>query len=1380
MTEVTKLFEELVQLGIKLGTENGSLKISASKGVLTSDLQRRMLENKSELVRSLERVRPAQVGAELAIRADSDSDHTPFPLSDLQLGFYIANDPYMEFHVRPHLYMEMDREGLDVGAYEAAWNKALGRHRREICIVNGDVEMQMLTEPPVMKIVVNDWRRLDTEDAARELLRVREEMSRQELPLTSWPWLDLRVSLWSDRGRNKARIHYNHNSYFIDGFGAALLLAEVDSYCADSYLTVPAPAISFRDAVLALEQLAQSEGGRAAQHYWFSRLAHLPPPPALPQRAGLNRRIRSHLQRREGSLTRAEWESFKAHASANGLTPSNAIIAAYAYVMATWSNSDRFILSQMATRRFSELHPDITRILGNFASLYPLEIQLSAAAAFANNARAIQDQVLRDMKHLQLGGMRVLQELNRLQGSFGSAPSPYVIGSGLFIRKYRKPDFSVLETSQTLLDHQFFELDDGSYFYVWDLLEAFFPDGMVEAMFRGYQHLLRELARSRESWQRKDFTATMLGESPLQRSQNNAAAPVPHGTLHQALTHRAAENGGHAALADPHGTLDYRALEKWSNALANKLSAHGIGRGNLVPIMMDRNRALLPAVMGVLKAGAAYVPIDPHLPAERIAFLLSDVNAVVVLTEPLYEQAVLWPEGVTPICISAPEYSSETNTAAASANDLAYVIYTSGSTGKPKGVMIDHRGALNTVLDINRRCQIDSSDRIFGVSAFNFDLSVYDIFGAVAAGACLIYPQPELALNPAHWVDLVLDAKITIWNSVPALMSLLAETARERGVTLPSLRLVLLSGDKIPLELPEAVRQVAPNAKVVSLGGATEASIWSIFFPIGQVDLHWTTIPYGYPLDHQYWEVRDRHGKPCPVWTPGELYIGGVGVALGYWNDPEKTSSGFPIQAQTGERVYRTGDLGRFWPDGCIEWLGRADFQVKIQGHRIELGEIEAALSEHPLVIQAVVTVQDSPSGHRKRLVAHWVSANEAQPDARELESFLQAKLPAYMVPTAWRWMSQLPLTSNGKVDRKALMQTLLEDDEPRRAQEYRAADGEVETKLQGIWQTVLKLPRIGVTEDFFELGGQSFDAIRIFARVKEELGGNCTLTDMWNNRTIRQLAKRITAAAPTRTSVIVPINRKREGNPLFLVHPAGGSVMAYAGLGHRLSRPLFGIQAVADAVSVIHQRDMKSLARHYIDALRAERSCGPYVLGGWSSGALVAFEMASQLESAGERVSRVFILDGPTPIAHESLDAERCIVWFVQDLALDLSLERLRSETFSGLTSEAQLRKAARILGVEHMPEFDVSQLLPSYEIFVDLILAGCRYTPRKIAADLTVIRVAQNIVEEFASHPCRHESDWGWGAFTTGTVHCVQVPGHHHSFLSEPLVQSWCSLLD
>src|SRR5581483_6026379 len=379
------------------------------------------------------------------------------------------------------------------------------------------------------------------------------------------------------------------------------------------------------------------------------------------------------------------------------------------------------------------------------------------------------------------------------------------------------------------------------------------------------------------------------------------------------------------------------------------------------------------------------LPLDPELPEERLRSLLEHGEVKHALTQSWLNRQVNWPAGMKRISVDQlpPETSVVLEPPVQGPADLAYVIYTSGSTGTPKGVMIDHRGAVNTILDINERFAVGPLDRVLALSSLSFDLSVYDIFGLLAAGGTIVLPSAQARRDPAHWLTLLEQEHISIWNSVPALMDLAGEyLIHAQPPRTRDLRLVLLSGDWIPLSLPDQVRAIWPDARVISLGGATEASIWSILYPIGEIEPTWKSIPYCHPMRNQRFSVLNAALEACPTWVPGELFIGGIGLAQGYWRDEARTNASFFTHPRTGERLYRTGDLGRYLPTGEIEFLGREDFQVKVRGYRIELGEIEAVLNQQARVGQAIVVVREDTLGD-KRLVAYVVPAQENAPPSQ-------------------------------------------------------------------------------------------------------------------------------------------------------------------------------------------------------------------------------------------------------------------------------------------------------------------------------------------------------------------------------------------------------------
>lgn len=1367
---LNSFLQQLKLSNITLVRDGDSLKVQAPKGALTEELRKGLAAYKQELLAML-KGSVADDGVPLPqCIPDPDNLYEPFPLSDLQLGFYMADDPYMEFHVRPHYYSERDRTSFDVERYEKAWNKALTRHRAEIVVVESDGTVSTVRNVEPIRCKIIDLRPCNEQEMEESLLATRQEMMRGELPLDSWPWLDLRISLWLEQGVEHARIHYNHNNFFWDGYGTHRLLEEVDRYYLEPEQKLPPITLSYRDAVTALEQLAASPQGQKARQYWEERLSSLPGPPELPTVPDMNRRTRSRLHRREGFINAGEWSVFKEHARRFGLTPSNALFTTYAEIISAWSNSRHFVLSNMMTRRL-QIHPDIKEILGNFASLYPLEIDFRANGSFVDRARVIQEQVIQDARYLQWGGMQVMQAYNRQQGGFGQAPIPFVIGSGLFMEKFKRADFSCLETSQVMLDHQFWELDDGRLYYVWDILEEFFPNGLVNDMWEAYEGLIRRLASEKTLWEQEVISVIPLRQQEERQLHVLKEDEDTSHRLDDLLKNSSIQFSDYPALLTLGGTATYSDLAKECEKFADRLYALGVRAGDIVAVVADRDFMLLKSVHAILRLGAAYVPIDPSLPYERRAYLLENSDAKYAVTQSKYHRQLEWPEATQVVVIEGilPEEPSAPNSSTqrkGTAGDLAYIIYTSGSTGQPKGVMIDHQGAMNTIQDINERFQIGPEDRIFGVSSFGFDLSVYDLFGAAASGAGLVYPEPNQALNPAHWLDCIQEHKATLWNSAPPLAQLFVEVAEFRGVQLPDLRLFMLSGDWIPLELPDRLRRVAPNAKIVSLGGATEASIWSILYEIGDIQPTWKSIPYGFPMKNQSWRILDDLGRDVPEWTTGELYILGSGLAQGYWKDAEKTHNSFVYHPFTGERMYRTGDLGRYIPGGCIEFLGRRDTQVKIQGYRIELGEIETCLTQMAGIQGAVVTVQKRPTG-QPQLVAHIVLTSGVELDTEDIRKHLLSRLPAYMVPRLYHFLDRLPLSANGKIDRKALP-VIEECTSVIPVKEEREPKDELEVLLVDIWREVLKQEHVKVTDDFFDLGGQSFEAVRIVGLIQEKWGAILSLGDIWQGRTIAALADRLRGGQPASAECLVEIKRHGTGNPVFLVHPAGGHVMCYRELAALLNVPIYAFQAPGVEGHATPLESITELAQTYVRSIQDVQPEGAVILGGWSSGGLIAYEAAVQLRQLGRSVGGVFIIDSPAPLNHDPITEDLLLDWFIGDMDLESSVyEKLGRTDLSMHSEQERIGYMAELIGS------DPSQLYTIYTVFRGIVQGSRSYYAQATDLNLLILRARQGVVREFAQHPHTNQMDWGWKSFTSGQVEGAYLDGSHYTLLTSPQVE-------
>ncbi len=663
------------------------------------------------------------------------------------------------------------------------------------------------------------------------------------------------------------------------------------------------------------------------------------------------------------------------------------------------------------------------------------------------------------------------------------------------------------------------------------------------------------------------------------------------------------------ALVNGIKRLSYGELLSQAQQWANLLMQQSVQNDHLIAIFMDQSWEQCVAMLGILFAGAAYLPIDPNWPRERVAALLKLGEVSIVVTQAAYRDYFQGAEVSVHVMGEEVLPSAEWSDIHVQPQNLAYVMFTSGSTGQPKGVAIQHGAVMNTINDINTRFAICRNDAVLSLSAFHFDLSVYDFFGLLAVGGKIVLPLLDERLDPAAWLRLIRDEEITLWNSVPALVSMLLEMNGKAPLPC-SLRVMLLSGDIVPMALIKTLQHRFPVGKIVSLGGATEASIWSVLYEVKQLDPNWRSIPYGQAMMRQTVAVLRDDLSECQRGEQGEIYIGGVGLAREYWRDPLKTQDRFVTHPITQQRLYRTGDWGRYLKTGLIEFLGRKDFQVKIKGHRIELAEIEINLMQHPEVQQAVVLTD------QKHLYA-FVTGVEGATESNDLLHFAAARLPAYMIPRKVFWLRDFPLTTNGKIDRCALQRQLAMLQNSQAAHStpaWRADDlNPVERCILQLWQETLASTSPSLDDHFFDQGGDSLSAARLIGGINQHLNHDLPVAVVFENPTLRSLMQKaqLKSAAPKSPLVQMSAGGAKQ---MILIHPVSGQIFCYNQLVKALAGECscFALEAKANLTfSSLERR-----AAQYCDALRSANIKGPYYLAGWSIGGLIAFEMAHQLGS--------------------------------------------------------------------------------------------------------------------------------------------------------------------
>ncbi|EST37750.1 hypothetical protein N566_11310 [Streptomycetaceae bacterium MP113-05] len=1133
-----------------------------------------------------------------AATPDPDRLHDPFPLSEMQQAQWIGRlDSFQGGNIAAHVYWEVEVDhGVDLERLEASWQRVVDRHDMLRAVIDPDGTQRILPDTGPYTFARLDLRQSGTEDAERRLTELRDLLSHEVRPADRWPLFDVRATLLPGE---RTRLHLSFDLLIADIGSIRLLVRDWRRYYQERVDEIRPLRISYRDYVLASERLRDTALYTRSLEYWRDRVAELPPGPALPLALNPGSLTEPDFTARDAQIPAERWQAFRNRAAAAGVTPSAALLAAYAAALGTWSRAARFSLNVTVINRL-QVHEDVRDLVGEFASFDLLPVDLSTGQSFGELATALQRQSWEDLEYRYLNGVEILREMARLRGGTSGSVMPVVFTSTL-VQENEAEDASmfgwlgsmlheIAQTPQVWLDFAVMENADGVQLS-WHWLRRLFPEGVVDAVFDSFHHLVDRLAGSDEAWGAAARCPLPTAQRELIEQANATGGPLTDGFLYSALMARAEEDPDRVAIIAHDGELTYGRLRTHACALAHRLRGLGAGPGRLVSVALEKGCEQIVAALAVQLAGGAYLPIDPGLPPERQDHLCARGEVRLVLT-PADGTDRIWPGGarVVPVDLTAdPEGPGADGTPPEPVqvpDDLAYVIFTSGSTGEPKGVMLSHRAALNTLEDINERFRVGPRDAVLGLSSLSFDLSVYDVFGVLGAGGRLVLPGPGTSRDPGHWDELVHRHRVTLWNSVPALLRMYVEhlagrPAAEEIGTEPRdnpLRLALMSGDWIPVDLAARLRQVAPETRPISLGGATEAAVWSIWHPIDPDDTDRESVPYGTPLRNQSFHVLNDRMDPCPVWTTGELYIGGDGLALGYWRDGERTRASFVTSPATGERLYRTGDLGRRLPDGTLEFLGREDFQVKVGGFRIELGEIENVLTRHGGV-RAVLAAAPGDR-HNRRLVAYLVP--ETDPDARtpesdaelvdEVTALAEASLPAYMVPTALLVLDRLPLSANGKVDRSALP-------DPARAASGTegAAAGPVAVKLAGIVAEVVGVPGIGPHDNFFSVGGNSIMGVQIVSRANAE-GLDFTAADLFQHETLGELAAVLEArgAVVTGEAQITPPTRHQRR---LLASSAPGTPAA-AHRAELLVAPDVGAEhletalaAVAGRHTALHQR---------------------------------------------------------------------------------------------------------------------------------------------------------------------------------------------------------------
>jgi amino acid adenylation domain-containing protein len=1201
------------------------------------------------------RLRGEQASSSEALTIPRRPQRGPVPLSFVQRGLWfldqlVADSPLYNIPAALRL-----SGPLNTTALHQSLNALVQRHevlRTTFVAVDGH-PMQVIAPVFTVPLPVVDLSALPDAERQAEALRLANEEVQRSFDLTKGPLMRaLLLQLGAEEHILLLPIHH----IISDGWSLGVLYQELATlYTAFASGTPsPLPDLPIQYADFALWQQEQLQGEAYAEQlaYWKQQLAGAPtvldlpadrPRPAVPTYRGS-----VHLVTLPPGLT----EALKALSRREAVTLHMTLVAAFQALLYRYTGQDDMVIGSVAAGR---TQAELEALIGFFVNTPVLRTDLSGNPTFRELLGRVREVTLEAQAHQEVPFESLVRELQPIR-SLGQnplfqvmlilAPPSPTLPAGW------EPAKMVVETGTAKCD-LYLDLAERPEGLLcrWEYSTDLFDAATIARMAGHWQTLVEGVVAD---------PTRRLSELPLltekERHQllvewNATQAAYPEDQcIHQLFEAQVERTPDAVAVVFGDEHLTYRELNSRANQLAHYLQVQGVGPEVRIGICVERSMAMIVGALGILKAGGTYVPLDPAYPEQRLAFMLEDTQMPVLLTQQHLVEG-LGPHEKKVICLDTAwkfiaQESEENTLSGALPENLAYIIYTSGSAGKPKGVMISHKSLVNAYTAWEGAYQLRSLATChLQMANFAFDVCTGDMVRALCSGGKLVLCPQELLSDPEQLYALMCREQVNSAEFVPVVLRNMIQYLRETGLSLNFMRLLVVGSDIWYGKEHQHLQEVCgPGTRVINSYGVTEATIDSAYFeaPLGKLEENALT-PIGRPFANTQMYILDTHLQPVPIGVPGELYIGGLGLSRGYLNRPELTAERFipnPFSDEPGARLYKTGDLARYRPDGNIEFLGRIDHQVKIRGFRIELGEIEEVLRQHPAVRQAVVVVREDRPGD-KRLVAYVVPAQGEKLAIKNLHSFLKERVPEYMVPTSFMILDALPLTPNGKIDRRALPapeSTRFTEEET-----FVAPTSMLHHQLITIWEELLDVRPIGISDNFFYLGGHSLLAARLVKRIEHVFGKRIALSTLFSGPTIEQLAEALQqqGKSDARTSIL-PVQAGGSRQPFFFLHGdwTGGAFYCFAvarALGP--DQPFYvlepykfgGLQSLPSLETVV--------AAH-IEVLRAIQPEGPYLLGGFCNGGLLVYEMARQLQEAGERIDFLALITPSAPVRFKAIHA--------------------------------------------------------------------------------------------------------------------------------------------
>ena len=1121
---------------------------------------------------------------------------------------------------------------FDAPAFGAALHDLARRHEvlRTALVRQDDQVVQHIASEVTVPLEVHDLGALDAANRSIEARQLAAKAAHCPFDLSAAPMLRAQVL---HLGSHEHHLLLTLHHIAADGWSIQILVRELAALyrarCTGATASLEALPLQYADFAMWERHLAQGPAREQQLAYWRAQLKdappllHLPtdhPRPAVPSHRGGRAAI---------SLDNALTSRLRSLCRQTGTTLFMALSSAFALLLARYSGQDDVCIGTPVANRHRE---EVQGLIGLFVNTVVLRFRIDAHGSFIGLLEQARNTLLAAQAHQELPfdhlvaalqperhlshsplfqAMIVLDHAPKEASMFGD-----LIASPLNIDP---PPLARFDLTLHLTEHA--DALRGTFEFNADLFEQ----ASMDRLARHARQLLEAIVEQpgRAASELSLMSAQEEHRILVEWNRTIAALP-PEQTMHELFEACARTHANDIAVVFENEALTYATLNRRANHLAHRLRACRIGPDELVGVFMERSPDMIVAMLGVLKAGGAYLPLAPTLPPARLAYMVDDARPRLLLTQHTWLDKV--PDRAIPcLCLDHPSHpsanlSDENPAPVTQPHHLAYVIYTSGSTGKPKGTLVPHRGLVNLVQSQKQAFGLERGSRVLQWASFNFDASVAEIFSTLSAGACLYLAPPEAVLPGRSLLDTLRRHRIETVTLTPSTLAVLPQEP------LPDLKTLIVAGEACDHAL------IAPWLKhytVINAYGPTEATVCAtVHACTGDGQRH---PPIGRPIANTQAYILDAHLHPVPIGVTGELYIGGEGLARGYLARPDLTADRFlqnPFSDQPGARMYRTGDLARYTPDGHIEYLGRLDAQVKLRGYRVELGEIECALADLPGVREAVVLAQPAPEG--QCLVAYIVAETLS---VDHLRAALLRCLPDHMVPAHFVLLDQLPINSNGKVDRPALDAIGWHDNAPVQA----PPQTPTEQRLADLWCELLGRTRMGRHANFFQVGGHSLLAVRLLARIDERFGVSLPLSQLFRTPSIAQLALALDSGRPSGSQLVVPLQPGPRGAPIWLIHPAGGTVLCYRQLAERLATTaeVLAIQS-PEVAGEDASTDFDGLCKRYAAEMLRIQPTGPFFLAGWSMGGALSLRIGELLEQAGHAVGWIALFDTMRPRARE------------------------------------------------------------------------------------------------------------------------------------------------